>query len=286
MLVANSNGTFTVAGIDHTNVINSQPVIQAAIDRIYNDYGGGHLWLPRPGMFRLNSGIVLKGGVKLFGHNKEKCILFGQHADIDTLTLDASCRYAGASDLFVAGYSGQNPTKNAVTIAANVPAQFERCNLWGGLSALKNSGVDGEFYGCFIAGNANAAACVTSNGANWYERCKIDTAGFAVTNAFVQGTGAIPGVMENHFTDCDFSGTFTRSVLINDGATNTAITVFTGGVFSSPVVITNHHSSIFTGCEFGSTFSTPGNTTVTGCVKLGSAMTAGNAAKAGNVNIS
>lgn len=290
-IVPNSDGSFYIAGVDQRNSGDCAAVIQAAIDEVYSKYGGGPLWLPRNGNYKCGSGLTLRGGVNLVGHGKDQCMLNFQGVDVDAITLDSTCKYAGARDLSIQGYQGASPTKSTVLVAAGVPAIFQRCLIWGGLTALNVNGVDSTFEDCFInpkEGVANSAG-VLSGGANWYKRCKIDTAGGgSVTDAFRQTARAagLTGVMENHFEQCDFSGPFTRSRNINDGGENSAITIFDGCVISSPIVISNHRASIFMGNEFGSTsFSTPGNTSLVGNYAF-SAMTVANASKAGNINIS
>jgi hypothetical protein len=94
---------------------------------------------------------------------------------------------------------------------------------------------------------------VVSQGANWYVRDKLDTNGsYASTYAFLQGvpfSGASSS--ENHFVQCDFSGNYTYSVSIQD-ATNSAITIIDGSVFSSPIQVSGAKWTSFSNAEIGS----------------------------------
>ena len=242
--------------------------------------------MPRAGNFKCNSALTMRGGVTLCGHSKEGTVLNFSGANVDCITFDSTVRYGGLRDLYVQGYNGAGETKSTVVVAENAPVILRRCLIWGSLNGLTTAGVDGTIEDCFIA--AKSGTSILSSGANWYRRCKIDTVpGNSVADAFIQGARS-PGlpvtVMENHFDQCDFSGQFTRSVSINDGGQASAISVFTGCVMSSNIVITAHNAALFTACEFGSTtFTTPGNTAVNGCYKLGPALSIANATKSGNL---
>ena len=69
-------------------------------------------------------------------------------------------------------------------------------------------------------------------------RDKLDTpGGFTSTYAYLQGdTPGGASSAEDHFVQCDFSGTYLYSIMISD-STNGAITVFDGSVMSSPIEV-------------------------------------------------
>jgi len=48
----NDDGTFTLTGVDHTGMADNTANIQSAINSIFDNYGGGYLWLPRPGNYQ------------------------------------------------------------------------------------------------------------------------------------------------------------------------------------------------------------------------------------------
>jgi hypothetical protein len=281
----NDDGSLTVSGADPTAATDSAPAIQAAIDWLSTNYGGGKLWLPRPGSYKVSSTLVLKGGVELLGHSRELTSITVDH-DIGVLNFDASCRYAAVRDIFLTGFTSASSGSNAVSVAVGVPVNISRCKIWGGSSALWNRGIDGTIENCFISGWGLAS--ILSNGANWYKRVKADTSGQPCQNGFYQGT-PLPGlgVMENHFEQCDFSGQYTNSVYIGDGGTQTAYSAFSLCVFSAPIRMIGAKHTAFDNCAIGSpTFQLSSGT----CNIVGSygysAMSVPGASKAGNTNIS
>jgi Pectate lyase superfamily protein len=246
----NSDGSLTVTGCDPTGATDNSAPIQCAVDYMATTYGGGNIWLPWGGSYLIKSPIVLKNSVTLKGQGRNTLLTAGPN-DTGIVVFDSSCSYAGIRDLFIAGFQNAASQTNAVTVARNVPVLIKDCHIWGGNSALYTQGIDGEINNCCIAGWSFAS--IVSNGANWYERCKIDQGAVPCTYAFYQGT-PIPGASsaENHFTDCDFSGSYQSSVMIAEGSANMAVSVFTGCVFSSPINLISANYTSFVGAEFGS----------------------------------
>lgn len=220
---------------------------QAAIDYMYSNYGGGFVFVP-PGTYHI-SGLVIKGGVILQGSGYNS-VLQDQNNDTTVISFDSTCTDAALRDFFIVGYTNAAATQNTVTVAVNVPVHIRNCRIWGGMTALFNDGVDGTVEDCFISGWKFGS--LVSNGANWYRRVKFDVY-TPCSYGFYQGT-PLPGlgVMENHFDQCDFSGSYSASIGIFDGGTQSAISVFTGCVFSAPIVISQSRFANFTACEFGS----------------------------------
>lgn len=256
---------------------------QAAIDYMYNNYGGGFVFVP-PGNYNV-SGLVIKGGVILQGSGYN-CMLQDQNHDTTVISFDSTCTDAELRNFFIVGYTNSAATQNTVTVAYNVPAKIRNCRIWGGASALFNDGVDGTIEDCFISGWKFAS--LVSNGANWYRRVKFDVYS-PCSYGFYQGTPlAGLGVMENHFDQCDFSGTYSASIGIFDGNTASAISIFTGCVFSAPIVIVQSRFAGFTSCEFGSSNFTHGSgaASVVGCYGMSPLAFPASVVKAGNVNIS
>lgn len=288
----NDDGTFTLTGVDHTGATDSATknteIIQSAIDSIFNNYGGGYLWLPRPGNYQSN-GLIMKGSITLRGHGPRNTLLGSVANNVNQIIFDTSVQQGGLRDLFIAGQQSATSTSNAVTVQDNVPVIIRDCYIWGGSSALYTRGIDGTIENCFILGWGFAN--IVSNGANWFKRVKADTSGNPVQHGFYQGTpvpvGPPGSVMENHFEQCDFSGNFQKSVSIIDGNTHTAISVFEGCVFNSPIDLSQAMHTSFIGCEFGAGDFNPGNGTlsIVGSVKLGARLSISSGEKAGNVNI-
>jgi hypothetical protein len=267
-------------------VANDTAAIQAAINYMNTTYSGGIVFVPA-GNYYVPGGLTLKGGVELVGEGRGSTTIQAQTVDVTVIAFDATSNYAALRNLFITGYTNAAATTNAVTVAADVPVIMKDCNIWGGLAAVYTLGVDGYMENCFVAGWKTA--CVVSNGANWYVRCKFDTAGVAVTHAFYQGTPSPFAIMENNFVACDFSGSFTNSVAISDGTNTSAITLFSTCVFSSPISLINQLFTGFTTCEFGSALNkSAGSCSVVGSyaiTPLVFSVTAPGAALAGNANI-
>jgi hypothetical protein len=246
----NSDGSVTANGAVPDGVTDNGPIIQAAVDWLYNNYGGGRLWLPHPGNYMCRN-LVLKGSVTLLGHGRGNTSLQSQNADFSVVTLDASVNYGGFKHLFVIGFTDHAAKTNAVNVADNVPAIIDDCSIWGGSSALFTRGMDGRYSNLFLLGWGFAN--LVSNGANWYSNVKMDDAAHAPRWAFYQGTPVMLGVMENTFVQCDFSGAFSDgSVGIYDGGTSTALTRFLGCITSHPIKIGGSKHTGFTNHEFGS----------------------------------
>jgi len=267
-------------------VANDTAAIQAAINYMNTTYSGGIVFVPA-GNYYVPGGLTLKGGVELVGEGRGSTTIQAQTVDVTVIAFDATSNYAALRNLFIVGYTNVAATQNAVTVAANVPVIMKDCNIWGGNSAVYTLGVDGYMENCFVAGWVTA--CVVSVGANWYVRCKFDTAGVAVTHAFFQGAPSPFAIMENNFVACDFSGSFTNSVAISDGTNTSAMTLFSTCVFSSAISLINQMFTGFTTCEFGAALNkSAGSCSVVGSYALTPlvfSVTAPGAALAGNVNI-
>lgn len=247
-----------VSGTDSTSAI------QSAINFLNTNFGGGIVFIPH-GNYLIVGGLTVKGAIRLVGEARNLSVLNGSATNAAAVTFDSTCNDAAAEQLTIYGYLNAAATTNAVVVAAGRPVHLKDCTIWGGSSGLFTQGVDGVIFNCYIAGYTNH---ITSNGANWYIRCKIDSASLGTpTNGFLQGNYYTTGVAENHFTDCDLSGDYTNSVNISDGATNSAITTFQGCVFSKPIVITAAKYSMFSACEIGSSVSVSTfPCTIVGCI--------------------
>ncbi|MGM4886340.1 glycosyl hydrolase family 28-related protein [Tardiphaga sp. 11_C7_N12_6] len=284
-------------GVKGDGTTNDTPAIQAAIDFVYATVGGGIVKIPA-GVCNTTATVTIKGGVRLIGAGKSVSYISGFGTNVLTLSFGPTCiRGCAIEDLTVQGYYNANSalvTNNAVFVEENIPAYIMNCRVWYGAAALFTKGVDGTYFNSWFIGCIDA---VVSNGANWYERCILDTNGSfgAYRYAFSQGTKfSAASSQENHFTDCDFSGPFTESVHISGSNTVTPYTVtsFENCVFSSPMSIQAAYWTSFVGCEFGSSSFTlngaPGGTvSVVGCAGIGTTVVMSGAfSKAGNFNIS
>lgn len=249
-------------GAKGDGVTNDALAIQAAINSIAST--GGVVYLPA-GTYFLATTITVKGSVRLVGASRETTILGQATSDITVVAFDSSCSYAGMEQLFVTGYNNSLATQNCVTVALNAPVVIKDCNIWYGAAALYTQGVDGYVENCFISGFTYA---LLSAGANWYIRCKFDTAAITSTYALFQAAASTAAsAVENHFTQCDFSGSYTKSVeIIDNSAAAQSITAFEGCVFSSSIALVNAKATMFSACEIGSTsFASSGVVLLVGC---------------------
>lgn len=224
--------------------------IQAAINAV-NSSGGVVFFPPMSGGCKITSTLNITGNVILKGVSPSTTSLLAT-TDITMVNFASTVSWGGIQDLAVFGYQNSAATANTVVVQSNALANFDRCIIWGGASAFYTLGVDGTMSNCDIHGYGTCPTCgdILSQGANWYVRVKIDS-NTATTNGFYQGsTGA---TAENHFVQCDFSGSFTNSVTIADGTNTHALTIFEGSIFSSPINIASGKATIFTGAEFGTT---------------------------------
>jgi len=268
-------------------VTNDTAAIQAAINYMNTTYSGGIVFVPA-GNYYVPGGLTLKGGVELVGEGRGSTTIQAQAVDVTVITFDATSNYAALRNLFISGYQNAAATTNAVSVANNVAVIMKDCNIWGGASAVYTEGIDGYMENCFVAGWASA--CVTSRGANWYVRCKFDTAGVAVTHSVYQGAPIIAlAIMENNFVGCDFSGSFTNSFTVADGSNSSAITLFATCVFGTTITLTNQRFTGFSSCSFGGALNkAAGSCSVVGSYAITARVfstTAPGAALAGNVNI-
>lgn len=224
--------------------------IQCQVDYIANTYNSGYLYAPC-GYYMVSApGIMMKKGVTLFGCGNQGTTI-ASVGDNTVLTFDVGVAQGGIRDIMIAGYMVGNPGTPAIRVGINVPVIFRDCIVLGGNWAMKTAGVDGHITNCGFAGWHVAGGGIDSTGANWYTRVKLDSQrqnGFA----FFQEASTIGPTAENHFTDCDFSGpNYLYSVVIDDGGQGSAVTVFNGGVFSSPFVINNAKATLISTAEVG-----------------------------------
>jgi hypothetical protein len=253
-------------------------------------FGGGTVFFPC-GTYKVTAvggaPIAVPGGVRLQGAGRTCAVVAVGNNDVQVLTFTGGgTSYGGMRDIWIVGdQAGGALTKNAVVVNAGSPVIFTNCMIWGGNFALQADGVDGSFTDCFIMGTGSSGGGITSVGANWYQRIKMDTIGVTVAVGYKQG--ASTSVQENHFVNCDFSGSFSaNSVQIAD-TNNHAITTFTNSVFSNAISITGGQYTMFVGDEFGAAVASSVNESVVGSFGL-SALTftgAGTRNCAGNGSI-
>ena len=212
-----ANGCAAAVGNNSTD---DSGAIQCQVNYMNTTHGGGIVFFPPASGYHFASGVNVPAGVWLEGAGLSVSSI-QVTTDISPITFSISSgtcpsggHHGGMEKMSVYGYQNAAATSNAVTIGNNCAVTLRDNQIWFGSSGLFNKGVDSYIENNFICGYS---ASVTSNGANWYVRDKLDTCGISSTFGFLQGT-PISGVTtaENHFTQTDFSGSFTYSVNIND----------------------------------------------------------------------
>lgn len=239
------------------NTTNDKTAFQDAIDALQAAGAGGILFVPSMGgNCRVASTLAVTGPVCFVGTGPGNTGILAT-TDIQVLDFATTVDQGCVENLSIYGFPNNTGTQPVVIVRQNAKVHFRHCRIWGGYAALYTLGVDGRMYDCFVAANSTNAgsASVLSQGANFYTVCKFDQAGAtAPVNGFYQLAPAVPGtVLENHLTDCDFSGAFTNSIKIDDGANVSAVTWIHGGVTSSPILINNAKWTVVTTLEMGST---------------------------------
>lgn len=283
------------AGAVANDGVDDYAAIQCHINYMNTNFGGGILVFPS-GAYDTSQTLVVPGAEMLTGMGAAVTSISSLGgADVKVLRFDGPANSFGGMDSIRIVCSQSTEAKQpCVHVSHNVPVTFRDSHIWGGQHGLQQDGVDGMIINCIIAAAALDGANLFSRGANWYVRTKFNPyAGQTVRYAYAQNDWATTpnnGLQENHFVDCDFSGTFTHdAVAIYDNNTNQAITTFEGSVFSAPVTITAARATLFNGVEFGSTIKSDAPISLVGNYAVNAAISvtgSGTRACAGNLNIS
>ena len=259
---------------------------QCQINYMASNFSGGTVLVPQ-GNYKIGSTLAMKNSVWLVGTSEGPTFLQTGGADITIINFDTSASNAAMDKIVVACLQASGASRSCVTIANNAVVHILNSQIFGGSFALQNNGVDGTIFNSYFAGDGTGGCGVTSQGANWYVRVKIDQGNMATTCGFQQ-QNPFPSASssENHFIQCDFSGLYTNSILIND-TTNQALTVFEGSVFSAPISITGAKWTSFVGAELGGNVSSSAALSISGSYGFSgiTASGAGTRSCAANINI-
>lgn len=277
--------------------VTPRAAFQGAIDYMYGNWGGGKVFAP-PGNFTFDGPVIQKGGtiIEGAGRNGGTFITSGG-ADLPLWQFDASASRACLRDVFFASRMQQDATQNVMSIADNVQVFIRDCDIWGGSSALFNMGTDCRIRDCFISGGA--FACLTTNGANFYDFCKFDSYDDAKAPQWSVYIGTPTQTlqnahaMENFFNFCDMSGAWrSGSLFIDDSQSAVGPIAFVnvqGGVISGAVVNNRSKQTMFGGgTRFGSQsfINNGGSVSVSGCAAMnGLTLPSGVLRGSGNINI-
>lgn len=230
--------------------------IQCQTTYLASTFSGGIVYFP-PGNYHTLSTITVPQCVTYRGVGFSPSGIFGAAgSDITVLSFitGSGCAAGGGGvrDMTISGYQNAAATNNMIVIAANAFVHFSDSFFAGGNWAVQNAGTDGRWYNVSIFGFGTSGGGILSSGANFYSSLRIDQPSVATSAAFKQTTCST-SLCENHFTDTDFSGNYTNSILIDDTTNGSAVTIITGGIFSSPILVTTAKATIITAAELGST---------------------------------
>lgn len=273
--------------------IDDTAAIQCMINYVRTTYDGGTIGIPQ-GIFTINSsdGLDVRAKVWLEGLGESSILQTTIDSSVVRFTTDGtSCpggnHFGGMEKLQVLGYTGVTKTNGTVDVRDNCNVVVRDNKIFYGQWGLIADGVDSFFENNFIWGYTGA---VNSRGANWHYRCKYDQPGpdAATYGIFFGANIAGLTLPENVFYNCDFSGSYTYSVYVQDTG-NSGIYHFTDPVFSSPIRIDNARVVMIAGAEIGSTsfVTNNGNVIVVGSYALTATTITGTGGKtcAGTVNL-
>jgi hypothetical protein len=193
-------------------------------------------------------------------------------------------------NLTITGSSSTSAANSLVVVGTNSQVNFFNVVIDGGKFGLENHGVDGWIIGAFILGsNTSSGGCVGEFGGNWYLRVKMDCTAYA---AWYVGAGPVGYSHEMSCSACDFSGTNTYSIYVNDGGTGPrAYVTITNGVIGggNPVDIVSAVQVGIANSEIGaSAIASASPLTITGSTAFAGPLTvtgAGVISCAGNINV-
>lgn len=190
-------------------------------------------------------------------------------------------------NITIFGFTNTAATQPVVLVGHNSAVHMSTCTIWGGSFALSTDGADGRIYNCYFSGWAPGGGGVTSTGANFWTANKIDQSTVPTSVGFFQG---VPSALaENHFTDNDFSGTYSiASFDSDDGGALANVNIHVGSVFSSAVVLTHSKFTSLVGAEIGGAVSSGvGPLSITGSFGFAGVTATGAATRscAGNINV-
>ena len=211
-------------------------------------YAGGAVFFPCGTYNFAGNTLSVPRGVVLIGAGRS-CAILQNTSDASVVSFPASTGgndYNGLQHLTLYGYQNPGATNDVVVVGNNSATFISDATIFYGRYALNNCGIDGTIEDVFASGYTGG---LISCGANWYIRVKFDGpigSGVATTYAYIQSTtpaGATSA--ENHFMQCDFSGTngnlWSDAVNINN-ATDSTESIFESSVIGSNVSLTSGFS--------------------------------------------
>ena len=174
--------------------------------------------------------------------------------------------------LSVVGCQTTSCANNLVVIGDNALVNMYDVNFNGGKFALQNGGTDGFVFGAYMCGtNTTTGGCVLQKGGDWYFHVKMD--GTAKYGWYIDTHDGTSNEMA--CSVCDFSGTFTEAIHIDDEGDNAASVMISQSVPGAAINIVSAKRVMIIGSELDSNVAvasgselsisgTVGSSTVTG----------------------
>lgn len=257
-----------LSGLQPGGGFDNGPVIQAALD--YAATHGMVVQMPA-GSYHVATGIIIPPAVTLRGAGRWATVIDSQDKDISTVSLSPANDSGCTEGMTILGRNDPSAGCCPLTIPFGANNFLIRDVIaWFGVCALYVAGSDGTFDNCAF-GESFGFAAVASNGANWWDRVKIDsTAPYGGPNyvGWFHGATKNDGPVENHFSLCDFSGPYPGGAISINDEFPLSVTSFEGCCFGGDVVINSHHwTGLGSGCEIGGavTNRSPNPLSATGC---------------------
>ena len=282
-VTSGSNGCAAAVG---DGVTNDQPAIQCQLTYALNN-NTGIVWLPCNRSYYLGSALTIGAKVTLRQSNVNCARLYTNGADRTVINVPAGAKDVELKYLHIEGSGSASAANNLVIIGTDATVHIDEAQLEGGKFALENKGVDTIVRNTFLCGNnTTSGGCVLEEGGGWYVTSHFD--GIA-KYAFDVATAA-SGAHEVQLTNCDFSGTYTDALHIDDGGSGTrAIITVVGSTFGGNITEVNGDTLMLGNNEMPNTMTATFDTTITGSKAFGGALTVshstGTLSCAGNISI-
>lgn len=138
--------------------------------------GGAMVYFPR-GDYLVTGGLLVPSsifGVRIVGAGRDATKIRVGSTDVTVLNLGGSNSSVEHLSIFGKGSNNDTGTFGATQHALILAGDAYNIRVWGGASAIHNSGGNDFVSFNVDAGNSYGAACITTTNLNWFSRCKFD----------------------------------------------------------------------------------------------------------------
>lgn len=274
-------------GATGDGVTNDTAAIQAAINAA--QLGGYTVFFP-PGWYFITSTLTITAQCRLLGCGPYVSWISCMNApqtvnhDITVLSISGNTGVGFIKELSIWGSNVNTTTFPSLQLQYNCAFNLDEVYALSG-AGVQTGGISARYRNCSFGGWRYA---VFSWGANFYSDCSFDSSWAASLPSgavcFNQTIESSDNILENQFSNCDFSGDYSYSLIVN---TSAAFIKTFSCIFSNAVQIQNAKFVSFIAAEFGSTVT---NSIGVNCCVVGSmafsGITISGASKAANLNIS